>query len=65
MAPGGRQTRRRDGTAEAQRWVFVQGLQVREGNWFPLGFRLGDGVREMALPVPLFPAKLSSVLGAQ
>ena len=42
-APQGRQTRQRDGSTEAQHWVFALCKQVREGNLFPLGFWLGDG----------------------
>ena len=61
-APEGTQTRRRDGSTEAQHWVFVQCKQVCDGNWFPLGFWLGDGRGRWSFPEPLFPAKLSSVL---
>ena len=32
-----------------------------DGNWFPLGFWLGDGRGRWFWPVPLFPAELSSV----
>ena len=31
-------------------------------NWFPLGFWLGDGQGRRRWLVPLFPAKLSSVI---
>ena len=33
-----------------------------DGNWFPLGFWLGDGRGRWRFPASLFPAKLSSVL---
>ena len=33
-----------------------------DGNCFPLGFWLGDGRGRWCFPVPLFPAKLSSVV---
>ena len=36
--------------------------KFREGNWFPLGFWLGDGRGRRHFPAPLFPATLSSVL---
>ena len=59
-APGGRQTRRRDGSTEAQHWVFVRASKFHAGNRFPLGFRLGDGRGRRRWRAPLFPAKLSS-----
>ena len=31
-------------------------------NWFPLGFRLGDGRGRWCWPAPLFPTELSSAL---
>ena len=33
-----------------------------DGNWFPLGFWLGDGGGRWCFPAPLFPTDLSSVL---
>ena len=65
VAPGGRQTRRVDGSTEAQHWVFARCKQVRDGNWFPLGFWLGAWAKEMALvsTFVLHQAELSS--GAQ
>ena len=44
-APGGSKTGRRDGSAEAQRWVQARSVATKfhGGNWFPLGFWLGDG----------------------
>ena len=62
VAPGRSQTRRRDVSTEAQHWVFARCKQVRDGNWFPLGFWLGNGQGRWHFPAPLFPAKLSSVL---
>ena len=35
--------------------------KFRDGNWFPLGFWLGDGQGRWPWPAPLFPTKLSSV----
>ena len=32
------------------------------GNWFPLGFRLGDGRGRWHFPAPLFPTELSSAI---
>ena len=53
---------RRDGSAEAPHWVFVLCKQVHDGNWFPLGFWLGDGRGSWHWQAPWFPAKLSSFL---
>ena len=61
-ALGGRQTLQRDGSTEAQRWVLRGASKFSDGNWFPLGFWLGDGRGRWSFPEPLFPAKLSSVL---
>ena len=58
---GGRQTRWRHESTEAQFWVFVQCKQVGDRNWFPLGFWLGDGRGRWHWPPPLFPMELSSV----
>ena len=63
MAAGGSQTRcQRGGSAEAQRWVFAWSKQVPLQEPVPFGILAGGWAREMALGVPLFPAKLSSVV---
>ena len=63
MAAGGSQIHcRRFGSAEAQSWVFVQREQVPWQELVPFGILAGGWAREMALAVPLFPAKLSSVV---
>ena len=50
MAAGGSQTRcRRFGSAEAQRWVFAQSMQVPWQELVPFGILAGGWVREMAL----------------
>ena len=41
-APGGRQTHQRDGSTEAQHCLRSTS-KFCDGNWFPLGFWLGDG----------------------
>ena len=58
---GGRQIRRRDGSTEAQRWCLHCASKFSAGNWFPLGFWLGDGRGRWRWRAPLFPAELSSV----
>ena len=35
-----------------------------DGNWFPLGFRLGDGRGRWRLPAPLFPHRALSFQGS-
>ena len=61
MAAGGSQTCcRRGGSAEAQRWVFVQS-KFPGKNWFPLEFWLEDGGGRWRWRAPLFPAKQSSL----
>ena len=62
MALGGRQTCRKDASTEAQRRVFVRCKQVPWQELVPFGILAGGWAREMALGVPLFPAKLSSVV---
>ena len=62
---GGRQTHQRDGSTEAQQWVFGGASKFGEGNCFPLGFRLGDGRGRWRLPAPLFAAELNSFFRAQ
>ena len=41
VAPGGRQTRQRDGSTEAQPWVFVQCQQVPLRELVPFGILAG------------------------
>ena len=60
-AAGGSQTHQRDGSVEAQRWVFARS-KFPGRNWFPLGFWLGDGRGRWRWRAPLFPTKLSSVV---
>ena len=48
-APGGSQTRQRDGSAEAQRSVFAQCKHVPWQELVPFGILAGGWVREMAL----------------
>ena len=61
-APGGSQTRWRDGSTEAQHWVFAWCKQVPWQELVPFGILAGGWAREMPRRAPLFPAKLSSVL---
>ena len=53
---------RRDGSTEAQHPCLHGASKFCDGNWFPLGFWLGDGRGRWRFPASLFPAKLSSVL---
>ena len=62
VAPGGSQTRQRDGSAEAQHWVFAGCKQVPWQEPVPLGFWLGDGRGRWHWRASLFPTMLSSVL---
>ena len=56
MAPGGSQTsRRRDGSAEAQRWVFAGCKQVPWQELVPFGILAGGWAREMALVSTFVP----------
>ena len=48
-APGGSQTRWRDGSAEAQLWVFAWCKQVPWQELVPFGILAGGWAREMAL----------------
>ena len=48
MAPGGSQTLRRDGSTEAQHWVFARSKQVPWQELVPFGILAGVWVREMA-----------------
>ena len=50
-----RQTRRRDGSTEAQRWVFERRKQVPCGELVPFGISAGGWEREMALPRAFVP----------
>ena len=55
-APGGSQThRRRDGSTEAQRWVFVRCKQVPWQELVPFGILAGGWAREMALASAFVP----------
>ena len=54
-APGGSQTRRRDGSAEAQLWVFERCKQVPWQEPGPFGILAGGWAREMALASPFVP----------
>ena len=55
MAPGGSQTRWKDGSAEAQRWVFVRCKQVPWQELVPFGILAGGWAREMALVSAFVP----------
>ena len=58
MAAGGSQTRRRKGgSAEAQRWVFVQSKQVPWQELVPFGILAGGWAREMALASAFVPCQ--------
>ena len=54
-APGGSETRRRDGSAEAQLWVFVQCRQVPWQELVPFGILAGGWAREMVLASTFSP----------
>ena len=49
MAAGGSQTRRRDGSTEAQLWVFAWCKQVPWQEPVPFGILAGGWAKEMAL----------------
>ena len=57
MALGGNQTgpHRRDGSAEAQHWVFARCKHVPWQELFPFGILAGGWVREMALASAFVP----------
>ena len=55
MAPRGRQTRQRDGSTEAQHWVFERCKQVRSQELVPFGILAGGWEREMALVSAFVP----------
>ena len=56
VAPGGSQTRcRRDGSAEAQSWVFVRCKEVPWQELVPSGILAGGWAREMALVSAFVP----------
>ena len=57
VAPGGSQTRRRDGSAEAQHWVFVRCKQVPCQEPVPFGVLAGRWAREMALVSAFVPCQ--------
>ena len=54
-APGGGQTRQRDGSAEAQLWVFAWCKQVPWQELVPFGILAGGWAREMALVSTFVP----------
>ena len=59
MAAGGSQTRCwRGGSAEAQRWVFVQSEQVPWQELVPFGILAGGWAREMALASAFVPRQI-------
>ena len=66
-APGGSQARQRDGSAEAQRWVFAQCKQVSWQELVPSGILAGGWAREMALVSAFVPrqAELCRPSGTQ
>ena len=55
MAAGGSQTHRRDGSTEAQRWVFERSKQVPWQELVPFGILAGGWAREMALASTFVP----------
>ena len=55
MALGESQTRRRDGSTEAQRWVFARCKQVPWQELVPFGISSGGWAREMVLESALVP----------
>ena len=55
MAPRGRQTRQRDGSTEAQHWVFERCKQVRSQELVPFGILAGGWEREMVLASAFVP----------
>ena len=62
-APGGSHTRKRDGSAEAQHWVFSRCKQVPWQEPVPFGILAVGWAREMVLGSAIFPpTKLSSVI---
>ena len=61
-APGGSQTRWRDGSAEAQVGCLLGASKFPGRNWFPLGFWLGDGRGRWRWRAPLSRIKLSPVI---
>ena len=67
MAPGGSQTRWRDGSEEAQHWVFAWYKQVPWQELVPFGILAGGWVTEMALASAFVPhqTELCRPSGAQ
>ena len=55
MAPGRSQTCWRDGSAEAQRWVFAWCKPVPWQELVPFGILAGEWAREMALASAFVP----------
>ena len=54
-APGGSQTHRRDGSAEAKGWLFARCKQVPGQELVPFGILAGGWAREMALASAFVP----------
>ncbi len=57
MAAGGSQTPWRDGSAEAQGWVFASSEQVPRQELVPFGILAGGWVREMVLARAFVPCQ--------
>ena len=57
VAPGVSQTCQRDGSAEAQRWVFARCKQVPWQELVPFGILAGGWAREMALTTAFVPCQ--------
>ena len=55
VAPGGSQTRWRDGSAEAQLWVFARCQQVPWQELVPFGILARGWAREMVLASAFVP----------
>ena len=55
VAPGGRQTRQRDGTTEVQHWVFAWCKEVPCRELVPFGISAGGWERELALASAFLP----------
>ena len=68
VVPCGRGPAAQEGGMDPQKHsvgCLLSASKFPDGNWFPLGFWLGDGQGRWRWRAPLFPAKLSSVLWAQ
>ena len=65
-APGGSQTSRREGSAEAQLWVFARCKQVPWQELVPFGILAGGWAREMVLASAFVPRQTElCCLGSQ